>query len=183
MPFSIFNVEQGHGCTAAVHRYHDRYGKMMLSVCSHLRQCRPLLEPPAPDRRMARLDAIVKKCERKNPAKISGKEFYMRHRLVEAKAKLAVTGERLSLEGVRDLIKTHGEKWLELPREIQHGYHEEAAAFKWKRIEEVVAELRFYREQLAILVEERKQKEAEDDGRAMLPKQTRTAKDKEIFEK
>ena len=121
-------VEQGHGSTAAVHRYHPMYSPEKLALHAFLHMFAKLLAPPRGARSSAsRHDAAVARIEAKRPSRVNGRGMFLKDVFLQARQELA-EGARLSNARRLALVEQHAAAYDALPLARRQSYEEQARA-------------------------------------------------------
>ena len=136
-------AEQGHASVAVIAKSHPEYGANMLQQRALIHMMRPLVLPPkptAPDR----MEAALRKLERKQPSKISGRQLYLKEANAAAQATRGYSASERKAVAM-DIMKKHAAKYQELSEREKAVYTRAAHTLATQRenaISEDIAHLR-----------------------------------------
>jgi hypothetical protein len=124
-PWSTQIVEQGHGSTAVLHKYHHEYGATALSCRTFLHRCRCLFRPSDQEVELAKLQARLLKLSAKPSSCLTGRHAFFRE-LVQNVSPSIGTSAAVGQEARTQCMQRHGALYAQLAPSAQAAFDSKA---------------------------------------------------------
>ena len=114
-------MNKGHGSAAIVHKNHPGYSTRLITARALLHMCRCLCSPPPVVTLLKRTEAALARLEKKQPAKIHGKQMFLKDLQAVMAKKRAITAA-----SSQAAMQQHSKLFKRLPLDRQRAYERQA---------------------------------------------------------
>ena len=136
-------AEQAHASVSVFAKLHPEYGANMLAQRALIHMMRPLVVPPKPTA-LDRMESTLRRLERKQPAKLSGRQVFLKEAIAAAQATSNYSPSQKKAVAM-GIMKRHATKYNELSEREKAAYTRAAHSLAGRReraIEEDIEHLR-----------------------------------------